>query len=46
MRRKEIGDREVGAEYPGRINKDRRLAKGSPTPSAKFVERMRHPKAF
>jgi hypothetical protein len=31
MRGKEIGEREVGAEGPGQINKGGRLAKGSPT---------------
>jgi hypothetical protein len=40
MRRKEIGDREVGAEGLGRINKDRRLAKGSPTLSAQTAQRI------
>jgi hypothetical protein len=38
--------RDVGAEGLGRINKDRKLAKDSPTLSAKFAESMGHARAF
>jgi len=40
------GDGEVVVEGPTQIYKDGRLAKGSPTLSAKPAERMGHPEEF
>jgi len=46
MRGKEIEEGKVGVEGPTQIDKDGRLAKGSPTLSAKPAERVGHPNAL